>query len=304
MTDRRTARVRVAAAAAVILLSGGCSTTDQSSSTRPGESAGHAHAAHGMHGHRGHHAGRNGGTHDHATHGRAADGGRAASAAGYRLDGLSLVGEELSFRILGSNRRPATGFLVTHSKQLHLFVFRTDLSEFRHVHPVMEASGRWSVDVPRLLPGRHRVVAEFAPGSGVAGSVLLGGSVRAPGSATDRALPPPAATARVDGYTVRVDGNLLPGRTTQLHVRIEGRDGRRAALRPYLGNWAHAVLAHRDTLAVSHLHPAQEYTAGAPSPDELNLTTATRAAGRYRLIVEFATSTGRHQAEFTMLAAP
>ena len=47
-----------------------------------------------------------------------------------------------------------TGFTTSHEKQLHLIVVRTDGTQFRHVHPTMDADGTWSLpwDVDR---GRH-----------------------------------------------------------------------------------------------------------------------------------------------------
>lgn len=237
-------------------------------------------------------------SHQHAARGD----GTTATVAGYRMEQLRLSGDRLQFQVTDREGKPQTRFAVRHRKPLHLFVFADDLSEFRHVHPVPDAAGTWTVDVPDAAPGPNRVVAEFTP-RGAATAVVLGGEVTAPGSAGPRPLPEPDTVVAVDGYTVRlVEDALVAGYRTQLRVRISGPDGRPAELAPYLGSWAHAALVDADSLAVTHLHPLEEYVAGAPSPRDLVLSAGADEPGAHRLVVEFATESGVHQAEFTVRA--
>jgi hypothetical protein len=57
---------------------------------------------------------------------------------------------------------------------------------------------------------------------------------------------------------------------------------------------------HADTLGLTHLHPGQRYAPGTPSPARLTLDVPPPEPGDHRLFVEFRTSTGLHQAEFTV----
>jgi hypothetical protein len=158
------------------------------------------------------------------------------------------------------------------------------------------------VDVPDLAQGPHRVVAEFTPVK-ASTAVVPGGQITAPGAPRPRPLPAPVTSVTVDGYTVRlVEDTLVAGYQTQLAVTITDPDGDPAALRPYLASWAHAALVNADSLSVQHLHPLQEYVAGASSPRRLVLNASTYQPGNHRLIVEFATQSGVHQAEFTIRA--
>lgn len=236
---------------------------------------------------------------DHGAHQVLGDG-RTDAAGDYRLTRLRLTGERVSFRITDASGEPVARYVTVHERRLHAFVFGTDLTDFRHVHPRLR-DGVWAVSLPGLAPGDHRVVAEFTPARGHR-TVVLGGAVRAPGRADPRPLPAVATTTEVDGYTVRLAGTLELGHASHLRVTITGADGARVDLKPYLGSWTHAALVEAETLAVAHLHPAEEYVDGAASPDSLHLTTPPIVSGDYRLIVEFATTSGVHQAEFTLAA--
>jgi hypothetical protein len=223
--------------------------------------------------------------------------------AGYTLQDVRLSGDRLSFRVFGRSGEPMTRFAVTHTKPLHMFLFSTDLTDFRHVHPVMNPGGLWTLEVPDLAGGRYRVVVEFKPSGGQAASVMLGDQFWAAGERRARAVPPPAHSVRVGGYSVQLGGGPSSTANTLLPVRVLDRNGRPADLRPYLGSWGHAALVHADSLAVDHLHPLEEYAKGAESPAQLSFATPQAPMGTYRLIVEFATVTGTHQAEFTVSPA-
>lgn len=307
MTTSRGQAVRVGVGAAILLVGGGYATSrligddaDTSASASPGESAEHE----------GHEAGTDADPgaegHDHGVgdhHGshEVTGDGRTAAAGDYQLSALRLVNGRVSFGVLDQVGSPVDQYAMVHEKPLHMFVFGTDLSDFRHVHPTQRGD-RWALPLDGLRPGPHRVIAEFTPQGGTA-SVMLGGTIKVPGKAYPQPLPPPATTTTVDGYQVSVDGELVLGRSSDLGVAFTDRAGKAVELEPYLGSWCHAVLIHADTLAVAHLHPHEEYTDGGDRPDRLTLTTPFAVAGEYRLIVEFATDTGVHQAEF-MLPSP
>ncbi|MGA8996029.1 MAG: hypothetical protein WB441_17145 [Nocardioidaceae bacterium] len=224
--------------------------------------------------------------------------------AGYTLAGARLRGRLVSFQVRhGTDTVPRLA--TAHARKLHLYVLSPDLGDVAHVHPRRDAAGTWSVRLPRVPTGRARLVAEFTPqrAAGAVGrAVVLGGDVHAPGTSARRRLPPASSVARVDGYTVRLRGGLLAGSRTQATVSVTDRNDRAAPLRPYLDSWAHALLVQPGTLAVSHLHPVQQWSRGAAAPDAVTFPVHPKRPGRYRLVVEFATGSRVHQVGFTVPA--
>lgn len=244
--------------------------------------------------------------HDHGSHDHGAAApdvfgdGRLVSAAGYTLRLAPVSDGLLAFRIVDDAGKAQTDFALNHTKPLHLFLFAADLTEFRHVHPVLDDAGGWSLDLPSMSPGRHKVVAEFDVEGDDVGPVMLGGWVSDGGETGDQPLPRPVESVEVDGYTVTARGSLLVNAPSRLEVAITDSAGGPVALQPYLGSWAHAALVHGHTLAVTHLHPREAYAEEAPAPEALHFRSDPGEVGNYRFIVEFATDTGVHQAEFTV----
>lgn len=306
MTGTSSAQAVRLAAAAAILLGGGYAVAELQETSSSQSAASGPQPAPSPGPGAGHHEGPAGAGHqhegdDHAAHTNGD--GRTRSAAGYSLRDLRLAEGVLTFRIHNDRSgRSETSFPVVHTKQLHMFVISSDLGSFHHVHPDAMRSGRWRVRLPELEPGEHRVVTEFSPASEHGAAVMLGAPVTVPGKHAEQRVPPPANTTTVDGYTVTVDANLLAGRTTQIGIAID-QDGSPPTLKPYLGSWSHVALVHADTLAVTHLHPLEEYATGTASPEALTVNASTGPPGDYRLIVEFATATGLHQAELTLSAS-
>src|SRR3546814_10310476 len=74
--------------------------------------------------------------------------------------------------ILDAAGEPVTAYDVTHEAALHFFAVRRDLSGFAHLHPTMDDSGTWQVEVD-LTPGTWRFLADFRP-TGATGSLTLG----------------------------------------------------------------------------------------------------------------------------------
>jgi hypothetical protein len=287
--------IRLGVAAAILLIGGGYAVntlmtddTATAGSATDGDTASTPDAGtHGQHGQHGH---------GHAVLGD----GRSLTAGGYRMAGLRLEDGRLSFKLMDDlTGAPVTEYEVVHEKQLHMFVFGTDLSDFRHVHPEQRGD-RWTLDLDGLRPGEHRVVAEFTP-QGEESAVMLGGAADVPGDAEPQPLPPPDTTAQVDGYTVAVRAAL--GQSAEIEVTVRRDSGEAVALAPYLGSWSHGALVHAGPLDVRHLHPNEEYSPGGPSPERLTFAVPPGLSGDYRLIVEFATDTGVHQAEFTLSSA-
>jgi len=178
-----------------------------------------------------------------------APGGEAAAAAGHGMDGampampvrgLAVaenglrvvvadpelrrgVTQPLRFRILDERGRAVRDFDVEHTKRMHLILARRDLTGFQHLHPVMDASGTWSVPVRVRDAGSYRLFADFSHDGK---PTTLASDLRVDGMADLRPLPAPSPTTVSDGgYEVRLDhATPRAGRESELRFTVS-RDG-------------------------------------------------------------------------------
>lgn len=181
---------------------------------------------------------------------------------GYRLtstDTALPAGRAATYRftVAGPDGKPVTAFTVDQTKRLHFYAIRSDLTGFQHIHPVMAGDGTWTAHLAALSPGSWRMFAAFTPGSGTGKGTafVLSRTVTVPGTAARTPLPAPAASARVDGYTVTVKGELAAGMEHPLTVTV-AKGGRPVTdLQPYLDTYAHLTGFHQGDAAFAHLHP-------------------------------------------------
>jgi hypothetical protein len=92
-------------------------------------------------------------------------GGLLVAQDGYHFvpdDRLADAGE-FAFTIVGPDGQPVTAYANLHDRELHLIVASRDLREFAHLHPVRDADGRWTVDLPTFPAGAYRAFADFEP---------------------------------------------------------------------------------------------------------------------------------------------
>ncbi|GHA91904.1 hypothetical protein GCM10010305_39430 [Streptomyces termitum] len=260
--------------------------------------AGHEQTPHGAHaGHAGHG--------DHAAHG-GRPGGLSVSEDGYALEldatvlpaGVRTIG----FRVIGPDGRPVTDFVPEHEKDLHFIAVRRDTTGFQHVHPVRDAKGDWSVELA-LEPGDWRFFTDIHP-AGHDGTLTLGIDAAVAGTYDPRPLPEPTRTARVDAYTVTLDGDLLPGAPGELTLTVS-RDGRPVTdLQPYLAAYGHLVALRAGDLGYLHVHPEGEpgdgVTASGPG---ISFVAVAPTAGTYRLYLDFRHDDTVRTAEFTVRTA-
>ncbi|OJF10551.1 hypothetical protein [Couchioplanes caeruleus] len=223
---------------------------------------------------------------------------------GYRLQPISTdlaVGEAkpFQFRILGPDDKPVTDYTISHDKDLHLIVVRRDLSGFQHVHPELAADGTWSIPLAVAAPGQYRVFADFQPDGGADG-LTLGADVPAAGDYQPRPLPVAERTTTVDGYTVTITGDLVPGGSSQVTLSVS-KDGTPVTdLQPYLGAYGHLVALRDADLAYVHVHPDGEPGDGrtAAGPD-IVFHADVPSTGNYRLYLDFQHNGTVRTAEFT-----
>jgi hypothetical protein len=196
--------------------------------------------------------------------------GVTASEQGYTLiavDAPAAVGDAgtLSFAITGPAGDPVTDYEVTHERDLHLIVVRTDGAEFRHVHPTLQADGTWSIPWTWDAAGGYRIYADFVPadlgeGLTLTSSVLVGGDVES------GAGPTVTETTTAGPYEVTMSGALTAGAESSVTFSVT-RDGEPVALEPYLGANGHLVALRTGDLAYLHVHPAHDDTAGGGDAD-------------------------------------
>lgn len=294
--------VLLAVAAAMVLGVASCRADAQqeatASSTPSPSSAAPAADQHGEHGGSGsEHSG-----HSHSETGR----GLTAVQNGYRLEGLrnpAAAGQrgELSFRIAGPSGAPQTRFKEAHTKLMHVFVVREDLTDFYHVHPSMAPDGTWSTPLTLRNPGPYRLVTDFVAldEQNQPNPLVLGIDFTVAGPYEPQPLPAPTRETSVDGFTVRVDGDLVAGQASMMTVRISRGGAPVTDLRPYLGAMAHIAAFHEGVLEVVHMHP-QDAPSDGGSPSELMVHAEFPAAGLYRMFIQFQTGDQLHTAPITV----
>lgn len=232
-------------------------------------------------------------------------GGLQVSENGYTLNPLTTItaGESTDFRftVTGADGRPVTDFQVEHDKKLHFIVASRDLATFQHVHPVEAGGGVWSVKLTLDDPGAYRAFADFVPAGG--SGLTLGTDLLVAGDYEPKALSEVSRTAKVDGYEVTLDGELTPGQSSKLTLKVS-KDGKPVTdLQPYLGAYGHLVALRARDLAYLHVHPDGEPGDGKTRPGpEIIFYAEVPSTGDYRLFLDFQHGDKVRTADFTLSA--
>ncbi|NIH88315.1 DUF748 domain-containing protein [Amycolatopsis granulosa] len=233
--------------------------------------------------------------------------GLASSRGGYTLTPTSTMltagtTNQFAFRITGPDGRAVTAFDVEHDKRMHLIVVRRDTAGFRHVHPEMAADGTWTVPLDVADAGSYRAFADFTPAGGEA--TTLGVDLAAAGDFQPRTYQP-SRVAQVDGYEVRLDGDLAPGGTSKVTATVT-KDGHDVTdLQPYLGAYGHLVALREGDLAYLHVHPDGSPGDGKTQPGPaVTFYAEAPSAGTYRLFLDFQHDGTVRTAEFTVPTVP
>jgi hypothetical protein len=230
--------------------------------------------------------------------------GLASSRGGYTLTPTDPTPEagSFSFQIIGPDGAPVTAFDVEHDKRMHLIVVRRDTTGFQHVHPEMAPDGTWTVPLTLPAGGSYRAFADFAPTGGA--GTTLGVDLAVPGS-FEPVQHTPSRTAQVDGYTVELTGELVPGKASPVTLTV-GKDGRPVTdLQPYLAAYGHLVALREGDLAYLHVHPDGEPGDGVtPAGPQIEFVAEVPTAGIYRLFLDFQHDGVVRTAEFTVPTGP
>jgi hypothetical protein len=207
----------------------------------------------------------------------------------------------LSLQILDANGEAITRFVASHERKLHLIVVRTDGTQFRHVHPIMDTDGTWSLPWDWAEAGTYRVYADFVPAKDAAGeTVTLTRTVEVAGQFAPSPTEP-SATALVGGFTVELTGGVVPGTTSQLSFQVFKNAKPVTSLQPYLGAFGHLVALREGDLAYLHVHPeGEEPAAGELSGPEIEFAAEAPTPGRYLLYLDFQVDGQIHTAPFVV----
>ena len=222
--------------------------------------------------------------------------GLSVAEAGYRLavetDAIpSETATTFAFRIVDDNADSITSFQELHDRPLHLIVLSRNLVDYLHLHPTMDSSGRWTVELPPLNPGSYRLFADFQPDG--ADNITLGTDINVPGTVPAVALPAPSTVATVDGYTVTLAGTPAVG-AQELSFTVQ-LDGETVRTDPYLGAAGHLVAIRDGDLAYLHVHPHEGGTSQV-----VTFTGEFPTASRYRLFFDFSHNGKVRTAAFTV----
>ena len=206
------------------------------------------------------------------------------------LDGYELVPErtvfaageraEIAFRVIGPDGRALRRFAIEHERRMHLILVRRDLTGYQHLHPRMDASGRWSVRTTLPEGGVYRAYADFRAGGEAR---TLATDLHVAGAYAPRPLPPPAHEDAAEGYSVMLEAHgARAGASAEVTYAVS-RDGAPVTdLQPYLGADGHLVALREGDLAFLHVHPEE----GA-EPGQIRFAAEFPSAGRYRLFLQF-----------------
>lgn len=227
-------------------------------------------------------------------------GGLQVSQNGYTLNPITplTTGKptDFEFTVIGPDEQPVTAYQVEHDKKLHFIVASRDLTSFQHLHPEMAPDGTWSVKLTLPKAGAYRAFADFVPTGGE--KLTLGADLQAAGDYQPEPLPHVSRTAEVGDYTVGLEGDLVPGRSSKLTLTVS-KDGKPVDdLEPYLGAYGHLVALRAGDLAYLHVHPEESKTAGPG----ITFYAEAPSRGDYRLFLDFKHGGEVRTASFTATA--
>jgi len=221
--------------------------------------------------------------------------GLAANVQGWTLVPLTptltpAVPLDLAFAVVDGSGARVTAFPAAPV----VTVVRRDGAGFQTLAPAVAPDGTWHAPLRLPAPGVYRMIADL-------GGAVLGADVFAPG---DFAPQPQAPTrvAEVDGFQVRLDGDLVPGEPSQVFATVSRAGVPVADLQPYGGAFGRLVTLRDGDLAYRVASPG-DGRAPAPAPGDrsgpaIAFTTIVPSAGTYRLYLQFQEGGTVHTAAF------
>jgi len=192
----------------------------------------------------------------------------------------------LTLRIISaSTGKTVTDFDVVHEKKMHLFVVRSDLSRFFHVHPDLNPDGSFTYSFIFPMGGDWRLFADSAPhtfGSRIT-SARLTVSGMSEADIPLQSAPVTNQVSTVDGMSLTLNpGPLEAHDTRELEFVLRDSNGRPVTdIQPWLGADAHLMLIDSSATLFVHSHPADRSPAEV-SAGKLDFITHMPQSGLYK----------------------
>jgi hypothetical protein len=186
----------------------------------------------------------------------------------------------LRFRVPGKDGKLVRHLEHVHEKPMHVLVISHDRQTFAHIHPEVNEQGIWEVPFTFPHAGRFRVYSDYTP---------PGGNQRVEHYDIDATGPEPhpAPPTANPGVTLENADKIRAGEDVELVFRVG--DSIRG-WQPYLGAWAHVVIAGEGLSSLLHAHPIDNAPPGeahdhtrTPPPDRLRVAANFAARGQYKL---------------------
>ena len=176
-----------------------------------------------------------------------------------------------------------------HEQPIHLIVVSTDLAEFAHIHPSIQADDTYVVTHTFAHRGSYWLFADYTPPGGTQTISRFRVDVRGLHPATPPTLP---RTEPALPVKLTLPPELRAGQDLTFRFDLPGND-----LEPYLGAWAHFVIISADRKVFIHAHPLDEANAAnaaqhshalsGPSPSVITTITGFQKPGIYKLWAQF-----------------
>lgn len=172
---------------------------------------------------------------------------------------------ELTFRVADPKTgAPVQDFQIVHEKYVHLFIVGSDLEYFSHEHPDRGKDGAFRHTTKLPKPGTYKMLLDFYPSGGtpqlVQKLITTAGFTK---SLQESCVTPPADLAPKTSQNLEVElitdpPQPIAGKKTLLFFKLKPAEG----LEPYLGAWAHMLIASNDLIDLMHEHPT--FASGGP----------------------------------------
>jgi hypothetical protein len=178
-----------------------------------------------------------------------------------------------------------------------LTVVRRDAAVLGHAVPAAGPDGLWHAPLTLPEPGPYRVVVAVTAG-GVPRD--LAADLVVPGPFVPQP-PTPSRVAEVDGYQVRLDGDLVPGTPGQVFATVSRGGAPVTDLEPVDGAFGRLDAVRTGDLALARIRP----DAVPPAPQDragpgTAFTAEVPTAGTYRLFLGFRHGGALRTAVFTV----
>ena len=190
-----------------------------------------------------------------------------------------------------------------HEQPVHLLVVSQDLTEFAHIHPILQPDDSFRVTHSFPSGGTYWLYADHTPPGGVQTIARFHLTISGTSRPTEM-LCPDELTKSIGGLRVKLTFSQPVRAGRDLDLRFDVADamtGQPATdLDPYLGAWAHIMILSQDGANFIHAHPLDAaspavesnpwqhtHAAPGPSPSSVSTITGFRSPGLYRLWVQF-----------------